>query len=289
MWMIRGETTATAGAFWAEILEPLCLSVSFFEAEDPSFWVLEGLCDTAPNLTDFQAVLDASGTSTFSPPSLSVVPLPEINWVEENRRSFPPLEIGSFYIYGSHHENPPPPGKRPLKLDAATAFGSGHHGTTSGCLLLLEDLAQHHPWKRALDLGCGSGILALAMASLCPSASVWATDNDPEAIRVARENATINNKKKALRIQLSDGMEGVTHDAPFDLIVANILATPLIVFAEKIVQHLSPLGHVILSGFLVSQQQEVAQAYEARGWSVEHSLVRDGWASVCLGKKVLHH
>lgn len=283
MWVLKGSTTAKTAAFWAEILESVSVVVSFYEQEE-GIWMLEGLSDTEPNLAHLQKTLNTYASDENPAPHFTCEQLPERNWLEENKRAFPPLVIGDFYLYGSHHTDPPPPDKHALLIDAATAFGSGHHATTAGCLLLLQEQAQKNPWKSACDLGCGSGILALAMACLNPQAPVLALDNDPEAVTVSTRNVARNHQESHVTVKRSEGFRGLARTSSFDLIVANILAQPLIDLAPSIHGFLRPGGDVILSGFLDTQWTGVQHAYISQGFTPKDHFIQDHWVTLCLQK-----
>ena len=207
--------------------------------------------------------------------------LPEIDWLKKVHEDFPPLKIGKFYIYGSHVKEMPPENIIPLLVDAATAFGSGHHESTFGCLTAFSELKATHSFSSALDMGCGSGILALGIASLwdCP---VLGIDNDPEAVRVTLENAVLNHKAN-VNAFINDGFEGLV--GKFDLIVANILAGVLINMSLQLVAHLSSKGIVVLAGLLATQADDVIQVYEDAGMNLIKKISVGAWNTLILEKK----
>ncbi|MEX2631515.1 MAG: 50S ribosomal protein L11 methyltransferase [Tistlia sp.] len=192
--------------------------------------------------------------------------LPETDWVAESQAELKPIQAGRFWVHGSHVTTPPPPGTLPLRIDANQAFGTGRHETTYGCLVALTELAKRHRVARALDLGCGSAVLALAVSRLWPAARVLAADIDPAAVRVARENVRANGAPGIETL----GATGYAHPrlrgaAPYDLIVANILAGPLCRLALGTARHLAPGGLVVLSGLLVRQERRVLAKHRAVG------------------------
>ena len=192
--------------------------------------------------------------------------LPEKNWLAENRASFPPLMVGKFFVHGSHYTDPLPTDRISLHIDAAMAFGSGEHATTRGCLEALSHLASLvHP-TTCLDMGCGSGILALAMAKLFPTAAITACDNDPFAVNTTRENAILNHA--AVESLLTDGYAGLEHGKKFDLITANILAQPLCDMAADAAQALKPDGYLVLSGFYGHQIPKIMEHHQAQNLEV---------------------
>ena len=192
--------------------------------------------------------------------------LAERDWVAESQRALPPEEIGSFFVHGSHVTRVPPAGLIALLIDANQAFGTGRHETTRGCLEALSRLADERRVERVLDLGCGSGVLALGAAKLWPQARVLAADNDPVAIAVAAENALLN-AVPGLETLVSEGFAdpALAAAAPFDLILANILAEPLIALAPGFARHLAPGGRLVLAGLLAKEGPAVEAAQVAAG------------------------
>ncbi len=211
----------------------------------------------------------------------------EKNWLLESYQQFPPLNIDRFFIYGSHYEGEIPPKKIALKIDAATAFGSGEHHTTKGCLdslLFLKD-SKFKP-KSILDMGTGSGILALAAYQLWKK-PVLAIDNDKESVRVACHHRKINHipaGETAVQCAYGDGFSArkVKQQAPFDLIIANILAAPLIEMAEIASSCLKKNGYMVLSGILKTQSSAVKSAYRKQGLDVIKTLNRGDWVAIIL-------
>jgi ribosomal protein L11 methyltransferase len=195
-------------------------------------------------------------------PEVIIERLPETDWVAESRKALPAIRAGPFYLYGAHVSAPPPTGSIPILIEAGVAFGTGRHESTRGCLLALADLAKERRVTRALDMGCGSGVLAIAIAKLwaCP---VTAVDLDAQAVRAARENVEANGVGGLVRVQLGEGFRGdaLGRDAVFDLIVENILAGPARVLARDLVRHLAPGAVAVLSGLLADQDQGVLEAH----------------------------
>lgn len=192
--------------------------------------------------------------------------LPETDWVAESQAELQPIRAGRFWVHGSHVTEPAPGGAIPLLIDANQAFGTGRHETTYGCLVALSDLARRRQPARVLDLGCGSAVLALAAAKLWPAARVLAADIDPAAVAVAAENVRANGAPWIETL----GATGYAHPrlraaAPYDLIVANILAGPLCRLALGTARHLAPGGLVVLSGLLVRQERRVLAKHRAVG------------------------
>ncbi|WIM09392.1 50S ribosomal protein L11 methyltransferase [Enhydrobacter sp.] len=191
--------------------------------------------------------------------------LPEIDWVAENQRSFTPFAVGPFWIHPSHAAGGAPAGLLPIEIDAGLAFGTGTHATTRGCLEMLATLDPAET-VNAVDVGCGSGILAIAMARLWKR-PVLAGDNDPDAVVVARENAARNGIGPLCRFHHAAGLDApaLADARPYDLIVANILAGPLIELSDAFAASLRPGGRALLSGLLAEQAASVVDAYARRG------------------------
>jgi ribosomal protein L11 methyltransferase len=206
------------------------------------------------------------------------------DWLKENQESFQPFTVGDFYIYGSHILNPTPGSLHPLKVDAATAFGSGNHGSTKGCLLALTSLKQS-TYGNILDLGCGSGILAIAASKLWPSAIVLASDLDEECVRVSQENCILNSCNH-IKVLESEGFASDTLKAsgPYNLIVANILASVLTILTAEIYEHLAANGHIILSGILNTQAQAIIETYTANGFKLEKEIPVEEWTTLIFKK-----
>jgi ribosomal protein L11 methyltransferase len=209
--------------------------------------------------------------------------LPPHDWVAASDAAFPPFNVGRFYIRGSHESGAIPPGMIGLCIDAATAFGSGEHATTEGCLLAIDDLAKRNRFKRPLDMGCGTGILAFAIARRMGQ-RVVAADIDPESVRVARANTKINGLNGRVRTLLSDGYANpaVSAGGSYDLIVANILARPLCEMAGDLARHLAPNGTAVLSGLLNRQEAQVLAAHRARGLRLTARIRVGVWPTLIL-------
>ena len=252
---------------------------SLFEhGEDASgtmIWKIEGMFGAPPDVDELNAraaVLAAS--AGCAEPEILIEKLPATDWLTANIANFPPIRAGRFYVHGDHIKGPFPAGVVRLKVNAATAFGTGEHGSTRGCLLALDALRKtrsvhlrgQSKKTEVLDMGCGTGILAIAAAKAW-KCSVLAADIDPEAVRVTRFNARSNGVFGLVKTRLSDGPNAVfiAQNAPFALITANILARPLIGMAGRLSHLLKPGGVIILSGLLGGQEAMVESAYRAQG------------------------
>ena len=218
-------------------------------------------------------------------PAVTVEKVPPCDWLAATYHAFPPLHIGRYFIHGSHYRGPAPQGMIGLQIDAATAFGSGEHPSTAGCLLALDRLARRLRPRRALDMGCGSGILALAMAKRW-RVPVCAADSDPEAVRVTAGNIRSNGVERLVRTAVSNGFRApaVHAGAPYDVITANILARPLAYMAKDMALHLAGGGFAVLSGLMAHQEPQARTAYRAQGMAVAGRVPIRNWTTLILRK-----
>jgi len=212
--------------------------------------------------------------------------LPDIDWIAKSLEGLKPVRAGRFVVHGSHDRGTARPGEIAIEIDAGQAFGTGHHGTTAGCLEVINSVMRSRRVKRVLDLGTGSGVLAIAARKLSP-AKVLATDIDPIATRVARENVGINGIASGIALETAPGFHSTAfgRHGPFDLIIANILARPLMRMAPQLAAQLTPGGDVILSGILASQRWKVLAAYNGAGLSHVRTIWREGWVTIHLAKR----
>jgi ribosomal protein L11 methyltransferase len=260
----------------SDLEEPLALTVSLFE-RGPGLAALEALFDSAP---DADAFLRAAGIEAAALDHVHVAPLPDEDWVAMSLKGLKPVTAGRFFVHGSHDA---PQGDTPILIEANQAFGTGHHGTTRGCLLAFDALlggGTH--FTNVLDLGCGAGTLAIAAAKTT-TAAVTASDNDPLAIEVTRENLAVNGVGVVEAI-VAEGLDhpDLVRRAPYDLVFANILAGPLVILAPSIARSLQTGGRVILSGLLEEQRNMVASAYETERLELESEAVLDGWSTLVM-------
>jgi len=209
--------------------------------------------------------------------------LPEIDWVKHSLAGLQPVRAGHFFVHGSHDRDKIASGDLAIEIDAGQAFGTGHHGTTAGCLEMIAKVVESEKPHNALDLGTGSGVLAIGIARLHPM-PVLASDIDPVATDVAVENIRLNGVEQWVTAVTATGFdhEEMQKRRPFDLIVANILALPLIELAPAMVQQVAVGGSIILSGILDSQHDKVLAAYLAEGLQHQETLHRDGWVTIHL-------
>jgi ribosomal protein L11 methyltransferase len=205
------------------------------------------------------------------------------DWVKASLEDLIPVPAGRFIVHGRHDRARLPPNKLGIEIEAALAFGTGHHGTTRGCLLLLGEVLRSHEPRRVLDLGTGTGVLAIAAAKALRR-RVLASDIDPVSVHVARDNARLNGVGNLVDAICATGFSAPQFAArgPFDLVLANILANPLRQMATPMAAHLAPSALVILSGLLPHQAQGVIASYRARGLILRRHLIIDGWSSLLL-------
>ena len=205
--------------------------------------------------------------------------LPETDWVAQSLEGLAPVASGRFLVHGSHDSATLPAGRTLITIDAGQAFGTGHHGTTAGCLVVLDRLIRCRRFVNPLDLGTGSGVLAIALAKVL-RANVLASDIDPLAVRIAAQNARLNRVGNRVRVITAAGMnhQEISARAPYDLIFANILAGPLMRLAPQIAPALARGGTLVLAGLLPGQRGRVTAAYGAQGVRLMRAQVHDGWA-----------
>lgn len=272
--------------FLAGFLDENCTSTAIFSMEEEreaSSWCVEALLDLQDHTEAFydmwiKRIFDFCQNEQL--PSPHIEGIFEKNWLLECQRKLPPIHTGSFYVYQDFHQEEKPVAAYPLCIQAATAFGSGYHETTQACLFLLEHLWKEDPWHSALDLGCGSGILTLAMNSLSPGSTVGA-DYDEEAVRISEENARVNKISCKFFISI-----GFSHDAvrrEFCVTVANILYDPLKDLVEDMTRFSKK--YVILSGILSKQKKDLLGMYEEKGWKLVTEKEVGEWCGILLKKR----
>ena len=208
------------------------------------------------------------------------------DWVKATLEELVPVRAGRFIVHGHHDRAKVPPNKLGIEIEAALAFGTGHHGTTRGCLLLLDHVLKAQSPRRVLDLGTGTGVLAIAAAKALHR-FVLASDIDPLSVRVARDNARLNGTGDWVQTIRATGFSApqFADHGPFDLVLANILANPLRQMATSMAKHLAPSALVILSGLLPHQAGGVIAAYRARGLLLKRHLQIEGWSSLLMRYK----
>ena len=266
-----------------DALSPHVIAVSADADASADVWQLAGYCESLPDHDALKSALaDMAAAFDIRAPEPRIDVFENTDWVTTNLLTFPPVTVGRFFVYGSHHTMPEPAGRIGIRIDAGQAFGTGAHGSTAGCLLAMDTVFQHTRPRNVLDLGCGSAILGIAAAKLI-RCSVLATDIDPVAVRVARENADLNGVGPWVKTMVAKGVTAaMRQDGPFDMIIANILAGPLQSMAPHIASCMSPGGTLILSGLLARESRRLENRYRAVGCRLIKRSVRDGWATLTL-------
>lgn len=271
---------AEALAWAMERFAPEPTGVGCFEIEDGSGLYEVGVYfDECPDGIALALMAAAHGAEPFT-----VSEVPETDWVAHVRRSLQPVAAGRFFVYGSHDAGRVPEGTVPLLIEAAMAFGTGHHATTAGCLLALDRLDREgFRARNVADIGCGTAVLAMAAAAIWPD-PVIASDIDPVAVEVARANVAANGLEGRVACVEAAGFghPALAARAPYDLVFANILKGPLIALASDMARSVAPGGVAILSGILVAQADEVAAAYAEAGFSVRFRDERGDWTTLVL-------
>ncbi|MBB6503559.1 ribosomal protein L11 methyltransferase [Sphingomonas endophytica] len=255
--------------------------------DDREQWRLDAYCEHEPDAAMLAALTALVPSAAGTAPT--VTPLTAQDWVTMSQAGLEPIREGRFVVHTSAHPVDAPEGGRAFLIDAGQAFGTGHHATTSGCLAMLDGLAAH-PVTNAIDLGTGTGLLAFAAAHLWPTASVTATDIDPAAIDVTRENMAANHVD-GIELIVADGAlsEAIAARAPYDLLIANILAGPLISMAPEVAAIAAPHAAIVLAGLLETQRAEVERAFTACGCMVEAVDRRGDWSILRLSAGAERH
>jgi ribosomal protein L11 methyltransferase len=275
------DAARSAVGFLGELLEPPPLAVTQFEAGASAHRV-EAYFAELPDLADLTSALAALGHAGLSAPRVEVVP--QTNWVAVSQAALPPVEAGRFVVHGSHDAARVGRRSGAILIDAGEAFGTAHHATTQGCLAALDRFVRVVKPRTVLDLGCGSGVLAIAAARLLPRATILASDIDPIATEVAFGNIVANGARARIRVVTAVGLDhsALRAAAPYDLILANILAGPLIKLAPSLRRALANGGVVILSGLLCGQAADVTAAYRAQGFLTVERTDLVGWSTLVL-------
>jgi ribosomal protein L11 methyltransferase len=275
----RGEAEAAAAAMDRDPrLEGITYSI-IEEDEDRGIWRIDAFPVSMEEGDDLRGHLS-------NWPSLKTITetLADADWLAMALSGLPPVRAGRFFVFGVHDRGRAPPNAVNLRIEAGAAFGTGHHGTTVGCLLAYDQLLKGRRFARVLDVGTGTGVLAIG-AARTGSAITVGTDIDRVSVRIARENARIN--RATSRFVAANGLQApvVRASAPYDLVFANILAPPLVRLSHDIARALKPGGVAILSGLLRAQARRVLAAYLSKGFALERRLGRDAWATLVLRKR----
>jgi ribosomal protein L11 methyltransferase len=285
---LPSQTSETLAAEYLDCFEGFAHS-SFLRMEDDGRFHLELMFKGAepPVSADILAHFRNFGTTDLKVRDIDIAEVPEKNWLVHVYEDLPPFHIGRFFIYGHHYTGEIPQGVFPVQIHAAEAFGSGEHDTTQGCILSVEALAEQGiAFRNILDMGCGSGILALGAACLWPQAIVTAVDIEEDAVRVTENHAHINGFQYRLHCAAGAGYATplAQKNAPYDLVLANILSNVLIDLAAELAAVLAPGGYAVLAGLLTRQMQDVLAAHEKHGLELVAEREQGGWSILTLKK-----
>ncbi|UWQ31886.1 50S ribosomal protein L11 methyltransferase [Leisingera sp. M527] len=279
---LTGKAQAEALGEAMERLTPEPSGVGVFEMEDGSgLWEVGGYFTDAPDAAGLALLASMHEAKPFV-----VSELPETDWVAHVRRELAPVEAGRFFVYGSHDADKLPADRIPLLIEAAMAFGTGHHGTTLGCLKALDHLLdQGFHGEKVADIGCGTAVLAMAAARVWDG-TILASDIDQVAVEVAEANLKANGMEGQVACVEAAGFDhpDLQAQAPFDLIFANILKGPLVALAPDVAANLRPGGYAILSGILNEQAEDVVNVYAQNGINPERRDEIGEWTTLLLRK-----
>jgi ribosomal protein L11 methyltransferase len=272
----RPEAEAAARRIDADPLLEACAYSITEEDEARAIWRID-----AYPVSDQEVTALRAGLAAFTELTVRLEPLAEADWLAMALSGLPPVRAGRFFVFGAHDLGRAPASAVKLRIEAGAAFGTGHHATTAGCLIAFDSLLKASKFNHVLDIGTGTGILAIA-AARTGSAIVLGVDIDAVSVRIAHENAILNGARAGFLLADGPARAAVRAVAPYDLVFANILAGPLIRLATKVHGVLKPSGRLILSGILRSQARSVLAAYRARGLVLERRVEREAWTTLVL-------
>jgi len=277
----REQAMAAADALSEEYWDPPAVTVNETD-EKAGLWNVIAYGNETAEAENLRKFLLGRG---FSPAGMTIERLPQVDWVRETLAGLPPVIAGRFFVHGEHDRQRRRSGGCSLEIGATTAFGTGHHGTTAGCLNALDNILKSRAPRKILDVGCGTGILAIAAAASLHQ-SVTASDIDPEAVAVTRHYARLNNVGPLVETQTAAGLNSahIRQNGPYELVFANILARPLLAMASALVAVLKQGGYLVLSGLTLDQERQILATYRNRGAVPVRKIHRDGWATLVLRK-----
>jgi ribosomal protein L11 methyltransferase len=280
--LVADETTARRIAnLLAESFDPLEAAASAF-AEPGGRWQVEAHFAAKPEVAALRALV-ATASDDATAAALTVERVAPRDWVKQSLKGLKPIRAGRFIVHGAHDHDRVPSHSIGIEIEAAQAFGTGHHGTTRGCLIALDDILRRHRPGYILDLGTGSGVLAIA-AALALHAPVLATDIDATSVQIARDNARRNRVGSLVTTLRANGLNArqIAVRAPFDLVFANILLAPLLRMIAPVARTLMPGARLVFSGLLPTQANAVIAAGRAQGLALERRLLLDGWVTLSM-------
>ncbi len=272
---------------FAALFEDAALAVTVQAPPRQALAEIAALYDMPPLPDAVAAQLhDLAAQNGFAVPEFTIAPLVQQDWLQQVARAMPPRRIGRLVVHGAHDKDKVGKVFPRLQIEAATAFGTGEHPSTQMCLQLLQEVLRRRAPRRALDVGCGSGILALALARLAQRRCL-AVDFDAESVRLTRENARINGLSRYVRALQGAGYKprAVCRGRPYDLVFANIFARPLVALAAELRAHLAPGGHAILAGLLTSQAPMVLAAHQLQRLHLVRHIRQGEWSALLLKKE----
>ncbi len=247
-------------------------------------WQVVVYFEALPNQAEHTALTRAARRALGDgAPDFTIAELPATDWVAKSLAGLKPVRVGRFLVHGRHDRDRRRANDIAIEIEAGQAFGTGHHGTTAGCLAVIDHLARSRPIAHVIDVGTGSGVLAIAVAKAA-KAEVLASDIDPVAVAIATDNVRANGVRRFVRTLRADGLDGRAFDAiaPADLIIANIVAGPLVALAPAVRRRLAPGGTAILSGLLPDQKARIVAAYRGVGLRLADTRLVDGWLTVVM-------
>jgi ribosomal protein L11 methyltransferase len=282
---IDGAQARAAAEALSECLDPADTAVSAFESA-PGQWQLELHLAQAPDLEALRALV-ATVTGAAAAAAMTLAPVAKRDWVKASLAGLKPVQAGRFLLHGAHHRNALPARAITIEIEAALAFGTGHHGTTRGCLLALDRILRAHRPQRVLDVGTGTGVLAIAAAKALRR-PVLASDIDPTSVKVARANARANGVGAFVSVLRAAGLAGKTfrRRGPYPLAFANILLLPLVRLADPLSRRIAPGGFLVLSGLLRPQANAALSAYRMQGLYLVARIDLDEWSTLILRRPV---
>jgi ribosomal protein L11 methyltransferase len=278
----RDAARTFAGAL-CDLLLPAPDALTLFERG--AAWRIEAYYDPMPDASKLADDLDT--TCGIGRPEIRVEEVPLENWVRLSQEALPPVIAGRFTVHGSHDVDRVPRGPNSILIDAGEAFGTAHHATTQGCLVAIDRATRRKRFNRVLDLGCGSGVLAIAVARIMARALIIASDLDHQSVVVAAANMQANGVGSRIETVVAAGLDhpALRANAPYDLLIANILAGPLIMLAKSLSANVVPGGTLILSGILTPQAAQVRAAYGASGFALLHHDRLIGWSTLTFVRR----
>lgn len=282
------DTAHTLAGAIQNLIDPPPAALTLFEVPGSKpGWRIDAYYDDPPAPETLRENLSALlGCEPAEIGDIVLEDVPDLNWVALSQAALPPVTAGRYTVHGSHDRHRVPQGPGAILIDAGEAFGTAHHATTYGCLLAIDRLTRRRVYEDVLDLGCGSGVLAIAALRALPGARITATDLDAPSIAVARENARLNHCAQAIGFRVAAGLAHPhLRGKRFDLLIANILAGPLMRLARDIARAVAPGGQLVLSGILVPQAPAIIAQYRAHGFHLErHDRIHE-WSTLVMRRR----